>query len=106
MVEVGQDVLEKARKFFDRIFDLSRGEYRLYVAVLSNAGKILAVKGYKFILYETAVQELRTVVDDYKYGWGLVYPHPGTTISSIQPRLAQIMAEQQVEDDYQNLRKR
>ncbi len=105
-VEADPEVIGKARSFFDKTFDLTRGEYRLYIAALSDAGKILGVKGFKFILYENAVQELRKVIDDYKYGWGLVYPHPGTTIMSVQPRLVPISEEKQVENDYQTARKR
>ena len=106
LVEADPEVIGKARSFFDKTFDLTRGEYRLYNAALSNTGKILGVKGSKFILYENAIQELQKVIDDYKYGWGLVYPHPGTTIMPVQPRLAPISEEKQVENDYQAARKR
>jgi hypothetical protein len=88
-VEADAPSVEKARKFFDRNFNLAKGTYKLLVAAVSEKGDLLAVSGFSFTLFDHQIKSLRSAADDYKIGAGIYFsnsdPYKGTAMIRLRP---------------------
>jgi hypothetical protein len=58
---------------FERLFVWQPGEYVAELSVVSEPGSASFLRRYRFTLYESDSTELRSHVDDYKFGGGLSY---------------------------------
>jgi hypothetical protein len=73
--EVEPKLCESAVEYFKRRFLLCRGRYRLLVSAISQSRKgkddVVGVAGYEFTLYESNIQKLTSIVDRYRFGFGV-----------------------------------
>jgi len=76
-----------AKDFFEKHFNLTKGNYRLLIAAISEKTDVVAVRGFDFTLYDHHIRALRSVADDYKTGAGIYYPVSDPYKSSVSPRL-------------------
>ncbi|HEV2177918.1 MAG TPA: hypothetical protein VGW33_12070 [Terriglobia bacterium] len=75
-VEEADDALvNEARQFFESHFKLSKGNFQLLFAALSENDELLALRGFNFTLFESSVRTLRSATDDYKFGAGVYFPN-------------------------------
>lgn len=58
---------------FDRLFVWLPGEYVAELSVLTESSTVSFSRKYRFTLYESDCAELRSHVEDYKFGGGLSY---------------------------------
>lgn len=58
---------------FDRLFIWTPGEYQIEFVVKSDVDTSADVKIYRFALFESEVEDLRSHISDYKFGGGLSY---------------------------------
>lgn len=68
--------MEYVRPFldmFNRLFVWLPGEYTLDLRIGVESGKTVFGKRYRFTLFESDSDELRSHTDDYKHGGGLAY---------------------------------
>lgn len=74
LVEADDDLVREAKEFFQKRFQLAKGNYRLVIAALSEKDEVLALRGFDFTLFDNHIRTLRSVTDDYKVGAGIYYP--------------------------------
>jgi hypothetical protein len=58
---------------FERLFIWLPGEYVAELSVIAEPGSASFSHRYRFTLYESDSNELRSHIDDYKFGGGLAY---------------------------------
>jgi hypothetical protein len=58
---------------FNRLFVWQPGEYVAELSVLAEPGSASFVRKFRFTLYESDSEELRSHTEDYKFGGGLSY---------------------------------
>ncbi len=73
LVEADKQCVDRGISFWSRNFDLHKGNYVLYFAALADNHKVVAVERFAFTLYESQIQSLKSIADDYKYGAGIYY---------------------------------
>jgi hypothetical protein len=73
LVEADKSIMEVAKNFFESQFNIHKGQYRLYITVHSEENKVLAVKGFEFVLYESSIKSLTSMFGEYRYGSGILY---------------------------------
>lgn len=78
-VEADEIIVKEAKDFFDRKFNLHKGNYQLFITLLSESDKVLHVHGFDFTLYESNIRALREHTEQYKYGEGIYYPIADST---------------------------
>jgi hypothetical protein len=61
------------RQFFDQQFKWDHGEYRLSVQAAWGDNKITE-RHFRFTLFESDSQELRSYTEDFTFGYGLILP--------------------------------
>ena len=72
---------------FKRIFIWYPGEYIAELSVLAEPGSASFTKRYRFTLYESDTEDLRSYVDDYRLGAGLTYKvdhHAGINVPIVE----------------------
>lgn len=60
-------------QLFNRLFIWSPGEYRAELLIEADPGLKVFTKSYRFTLFESESQELRSHTEDYRFGGGLSY---------------------------------
>jgi hypothetical protein len=60
-------------QMFNKLFVWLPGEYTLDLKIDVESGKTVYGKSYRFTLYESESEELRSHTEDYKHGGGLAY---------------------------------
>jgi hypothetical protein len=60
-------------EIFNRLFVWLPGEYTLDLQIEVESGQSAFVRRYRFTLFESDSEELRSHTDDFKYGGGLAY---------------------------------
>ncbi|MEO8188534.1 MAG: hypothetical protein ABI580_14355 [Burkholderiaceae bacterium] len=60
-------------ELFEKLFVWLPGEYVVELQVHAEPGSASYTKKYRFTLYESDVADLRSHLDDYKFGGGLAY---------------------------------
>jgi hypothetical protein len=73
-VEADPAAVNQAKQFFARIFDLPQGEYKVLVYLISQPTRPLCTLGYRFRLEGDQIDILRSYVDHYRWGGGVVQP--------------------------------
>lgn len=74
LVEAKTDVVNQIANFFTSHFSLHKGNYHLLIVALDGDNTPVEIKGYEFTLFENHIRALKSHVDDYKYGFGILYP--------------------------------
>lgn len=72
---------------FRRLFIWHPGEYIAQLSVMAEPGSASFSKRYRFTLYESDTEDLRSYLDDYKFGAGLTYRvdhHAGVNIPIVE----------------------
>jgi hypothetical protein len=84
LVEADQKLLSPAFDFFNAKNKWKAGEYNLTISIKANPEKASIVKSIRFTLFETDANNLKSYLEDYKYGLGVFYydieEHPGVFI--------------------------
>lgn len=97
--EVEENIVIKAKKFFDKNFKLKSGKYQLFVVATSESNKEISKNGFTFKLFDKCIRDLKKVTDDYKYGEGLTYGSNDVCV----PRLIS-MTNEMTEKEYEKLK--
>lgn len=71
IIEVDPKLVSEAKDFLNKKFDLHKGNYYLLVAALSESNEVINIGGFEFTLYDSSINNLKAVAEDYKYGWGI-----------------------------------
>lgn len=74
LVEADESLVEEAKGFFKKRFTLSKGNYRVVIAALSEKKELLAARGFDFTLFDNHIKTMRSAAEDYKIGAGIYYP--------------------------------
>jgi hypothetical protein len=88
LVTLDDSRVKEATSIFDENFKLISGDYLFLLRFVSNIGKQLGISGFRFSLTDTSIRALRSTVDDYKYGVGVIIPDndPGKVVQvSVEP---------------------
>jgi hypothetical protein len=75
LVEANANAVEEAKDFFEKRFKLTKGNYKLIVAALSEKNEVIGLRGFSFTLFESQIRALRAATDDYKIGAGIYFPN-------------------------------
>lgn len=100
-VEVSNELVDEARQFATSMFDLAKGEYEFYIASQDRDGRLLGATKHKFILYDNMINSLRSVMDDYKYGFGVSEGDPPYRRAHVEPHLVLIGSDKRVRRQYE-----
>lgn len=73
LVVADSDVVQPFLDLFNRLFVWLPGEYSLELQIQVESGKTVFGKKYRFTLFESDSEELRSHADDFKHGGGLSY---------------------------------
>jgi len=73
--EADDALVKEATELFEKKFNLTKGNYRLVIAALSEKKEPLTVRGFDFTLFDHQIQALRSATEDYKVGAGVYYPN-------------------------------
>jgi len=90
--------LKGVKEFFDSHFKLKRGNYKLFVAAISDSDEIVCVRGFDFTLFESNIDTLTSVKAGYEDG--LFVP---TSYIPVAPRLHPIEDDEKARSRYQKL---
>ena len=74
LVEADEKLVQKAMDFFRDKFPLRRGNYHFLIAAVSESGRLMCVRGFRFTLFEAHIRALRSYTEGYKYGAGIYFP--------------------------------
>ncbi|MBW1745424.1 MAG: hypothetical protein JRJ25_03535 [Deltaproteobacteria bacterium] len=66
--------VETAKDFFDKKFDLNKGEYKTKLSVQTSQAELPFIIHSEFTVYEFHIETIKAQVDDYKYGAGIYFP--------------------------------
>jgi hypothetical protein len=72
-VQADQILVKPFNDLFNRLFVLSPGEYVIDLKVTAEPGSASFSKMYRFTLYESDSEELRSYTEDYPFGGGLYF---------------------------------
>ena len=67
-------------KFFEKRFVWKSGEYELFISIQTDQSHVDIEKAYRFTLFESHEEELRTITHEYKYGAGIYWTPETQTI--------------------------
>lgn len=74
-IEADAQFVVAAGQFFDKKFDLEKGDYRMVFKCDVNGSEI-TLKQASFTLYDYHIATLKSQKEDFKYGAGIYYPLP------------------------------
>ncbi|MFZ5619555.1 MAG: hypothetical protein ACOY5W_00855 [Pseudomonadota bacterium] len=72
-VEAAADIVDRANKFFDRNFDLQKGQYRVSLLADVN-GEERTLRDFSFTLYDYHKNTIISQKKDFRFGWGITFP--------------------------------
>lgn len=101
LLEAQPSNVSKAKHFFDKKFDLHKGNYKLIVIAYSDE-KLLSLSGFMFTLYESQIEALKYQTEEYKFGGGVYYPITGQQ-SYAWVRLKPILDKNEVKKLYERI---
>jgi hypothetical protein len=87
-VEADTALVEPAIKFFEKTNIWAAGEYQLVLKVLCDPPRVSVSRSFRFVLFESDIQELEESVENFKYGWGVCYPDQDATPA--HPRVTEL----------------
>jgi hypothetical protein len=70
-VEIDEILVQPFHQFFNRHFIWNSGEYQLTVNVATDQEKANISKKYRFTVFESHTELLKTITEHYKYGGGI-----------------------------------
>jgi len=68
------DAVSPAEEFFEKRFDLEKGQYKASVNVYLEDSETSYEKKFEFIVYDYQIETIKSQVNDYKFGAGIYYP--------------------------------
>ncbi len=69
LIEADAPLVDEAVTFFDKRFNLDKGNYQLYIVAITDRDQVVALRGLEFTVFDSAIRSLRAVRDGYKYGF-------------------------------------
>lgn len=102
-VEADEKPVGEAISFFKKLFDLHKGNFKFFIAALSEDNSVLAVRSFDFTLFESNINVLRSHTDQYKYGYGIYSPVSDWT-KYVSVRLRPITDDKRTLETYEKLR--
>lgn len=102
-VEADEKPVGEAISFFEKLFDLHKGNFKFFIAALSEDNSVLAVRSFDFTLFESNINVLRSHTDQYKYGYGIYSPVSDWT-KYVVVRLRPIPDDKRTLETYEKLR--
>jgi hypothetical protein len=72
--EADAGLVKEATDLFEKKFNMTKGNYRLTIAALSEESEVLAVRGFDFTLFDHHIHALRSATEGYKVGAGVYFP--------------------------------
>lgn len=70
LIELSEDVVAPAIPFFDEHFLWKTGEYLLELTVITDKKSTDITKNYRFTIFETQENQLKSITEYFKYGGG------------------------------------
>lgn len=70
-INIPEDFVAKAIKITEENLTLSKGEYHLYLDARDGRDRFIGGQNLRFHLYESNIQNMRQILEGYKYGFGL-----------------------------------
>lgn len=92
-IEADPLVVQQINDFFDKKFDLEKGEYKAKIVAYTN-GEDKVLDEFGFTLYDYHKTIIISQKDDYKYGWGIA---PMIQVSPEKQIWAQISSKKDME---------
>lgn len=84
VVSFPSDIWLPAKNEFDETFDLSEGNYNIKISVMGIGDQLAQHVTSNFQIDDSELLLLRRHVEDYKYGYGLAWPHnPSLVVNKI-----------------------
>jgi len=81
-IEIDEALVQPFHTFFDRHFIWNSGEYQLTVNVTTDQEKTNISKTYRFTVFESHTELLKSITEHYKYGGGIWWD-PNIPVSAI-----------------------
>lgn len=103
LVEASDNTVKEAIDFFAKRFTLAKGNYRLFIAALTEENAVVCVRAFDFTLFDHQLRALRSAADDYKMGAGIYFQNPDPLKYGAFIRLRPI-ADTEAQKDYARLR--
>jgi hypothetical protein len=88
-IQIDPKLVTEAENFARAALNIEKGQYELIVAAIDRNEKPIAATKLAFTLYESNLQTLDSVIDGYKYGYGIVGGGTSRRIH-IEPRLRRV----------------
>jgi hypothetical protein len=85
LVEVDPELLQPFQTYFDKNFAWFPGEYLVNLTIATEHSPTAVTKKFRFTLYESDSNDLRSVIDDYKYGAGITWDRKDKTTAFLVP---------------------
>jgi len=101
LIEAEESLVKDAKDFFNSKWKMGEGNYQFFIAVVSDSGKILCLRGFDFTLFSGYIQTLKSSLEEYKYGAGIYFPH--MNISPVWVRVVPVTDHKVVMQAYQKL---
>ena len=73
-MEADPEHVNPIKLFFDNHFIWNAGEYKLTVNILTDHASANTSKSFRFTIFESHTEQLKLIVDRYKYGEDILYP--------------------------------
>jgi hypothetical protein len=102
LVEADDNLVTEAKDFFGKRFALTKGNYKLFIAAISEKNEAISVRGFDFTLFDHQIRALRNAVDDYKTGAGIFFLNTDPSKAGANIRLRPI-TDTQARTDYARL---
>jgi hypothetical protein len=85
--EVGDDLVVKARALYERQAFFRKGNYDVYLVCVSGEDTVLGIQKAELLVFENHVRSLNRVVDNFRYGVGVILNGPLEIPAPTQLRL-------------------
>lgn len=90
VMEAEPELVEEAKHFFEKKFNIAKGSYRLLVAAISDKDELVCVRGFDFTLFDHHIRVLRSALEDYNVGAGICYQNVDSAKGNALVRLRPI----------------
>ncbi len=74
LVELDSKYINQSKSFFQKHFFWNPGEYKMTIDILTDQDSANLSKTFRFIVFEVHTDQMKLVVDRYKYGEDILYP--------------------------------
>jgi hypothetical protein len=102
-ITVSDDLVARATAWQEKTFDITRGDYELFIAAIGRGGEVLGVTKSRFILYDNNIRIMLSITDGYQYGEGITDLVPTQPYRRFytEPRLTPAGSDQAVRREYE-----